>query len=54
MMDLDENEKLIALHLVGSLDDDGYLRQESSNAIVDDLAFRQNIITTENNLKKEF
>jgi RNA polymerase sigma-54 factor len=51
MMDLDENEKLIALHLVGSLDDDGYLRREL-DAIVDDLAFRQNIITTENDLKR--
>jgi RNA polymerase sigma-54 factor len=31
---------------VGSIDEDGYLRRETS-AIVDDLAFRQNIATTE-------
>jgi RNA polymerase sigma-54 factor len=33
------------LHIIGSLDDDGYLRREVNN-ITDDLAFSQNIITT--------
>ena len=32
--------------MVGSIDEDGYLRRETS-AIVDDLAFRQNIMATE-------
>jgi len=51
MMDLNEHEKQIALHLVGSLDDDGYLRRKL-DAMVDDLAFRQNIDTSENELKR--
>jgi len=44
MMDLDERQQQIALHLIGSLDDDGYLRRDM-DAIVDDLIFRQNIST---------
>ena len=46
MMDLDERQQQVALHLIGSLDDDGYLRRELS-ALVDDLAFRQNVNTDE-------
>lgn len=46
MMDLDERQQQIALHLIGSLDDDGYLRREL-DALVDDLAFRQNVATNE-------
>lgn len=46
MQDLDEQEYLIADHLIGSLDDSGYLRREV-HAIVDDLAFSQNIMTDE-------
>ena len=49
MMDLDERQQQIALHLIGSLDDDGYLRREL-DAIVDDLVFRQNISTNEKEL----
>ncbi len=49
MMDLDERQQQIALHLIGSLDDDGYLRREL-DAIVDDLVFRQNISTNEQEL----
>lgn len=45
-LNLDENNYKIAEQIVGSLDDDGYLRRETSS-IVDDLAFRQNIITTD-------
>lgn len=48
-MDLDERKEQIALHLIGSLDDDGYLRREL-DAIVDDLVFRQNISTSEKEL----
>jgi RNA polymerase sigma-54 factor len=44
-LNLDAHLQPIAEQVVGSLDDDGYLRREISS-IVDDLAFRQNIITT--------
>src|SRR5215510_13477254 len=46
LLKLDEKENRIAEQIVGSIDEDGYLRRETS-AIVDDLAFRQNIIATE-------
>lgn len=51
MLDLDEQSYIIAEHLVGSLDDDGYLRREL-DAIVDDLSFGQNIQTDEKELEK--
>jgi RNA polymerase sigma-54 factor len=46
LLKLDEKEQKIAEHLVGSIDEDGYLRRDTT-AIVDDLAFRQNIHATE-------
>jgi len=46
MCDFDDKQYLIATHLIGSLDDDGYLRR-NVKALVDDLAFSQNIDTTE-------
>lgn len=46
MLSLDERRFKIAEQIVGSIDDDGYLRRELSS-IVDDLAFRQNIDATE-------
>ncbi|MEO5562706.1 MAG: RNA polymerase factor sigma-54 [Chitinophagaceae bacterium] len=46
LLKLDEKERKIAEHIVGSIDEDGYLRRETSN-IVDDLAFRQNILSTD-------
>lgn len=46
MLKLDEKEQKIAEQVVGSIDEDGYLRRETA-AIVDDLAFRQNVLTTE-------
>ena len=42
LLKLDETDQKIAEQIVGSLDDDGYLRREV-NSIIDDLAFRQNI-----------
>ena len=45
-LNLDEHLQPIAEQIVGSLDDDGYLRRDISS-IVDDLAFRQNIMTTD-------
>ena len=46
LLELDENTQKVAEQIVGSIDDDGYLRREVSS-IVDDLAFRQNVITTD-------
>lgn len=46
LLNLDEAQQTIAEQIVGSIDEDGYLRRDTS-AIVDDLAFRQNIIVTE-------
>lgn len=45
-LNLDEHKQAVAEQIIGNLDDDGYLRREISS-IVDDLAFRQNIITSE-------
>lgn len=44
MLHLTEKQKAIALHIIGSLDDDGYLRRDL-DAVADDLVFRQNIQT---------
>ena len=46
MLKLDEKQSAIAEQIIGSIDEDGYLRRDTS-AIVDDLAFRQNIDTTD-------
>lgn len=51
LLKLDEKEYRIAEQIVGSIDEDGYLRRETS-AIVDDLAFRQNINTTEEEVEE--
>ena len=50
LLNLDEREQRIAEQIVGSIDEDGYLRRESV-AIVDDLAFRQNISATEEEIE---
>jgi len=46
-----ENEKQLSLgeYIIGNIDEDGYLRREVNN-MVDDLAFLQNITTTEEEL----
>ncbi|MDR2066021.1 MAG: RNA polymerase factor sigma-54 [Prevotellaceae bacterium] len=41
---LSEHQRNIAIFLIGSIDDDGYLRRDL-NFICDDIAFKQNIIT---------
>lgn len=51
MLKLADQERKIAEQIVGSIDDDGYLRRDTT-AIVDDLAFRQNIETTETEVEK--
>lgn len=48
---LDDHHYQVGVYLIGSIDDDGYLRREIE-AIVDDLAFAQNITTTEEELKE--
>ena len=48
---ISEEERLISEFLVGSIDDSGYLRREIID-LVDDLAFTQNIYTTEEQVKK--
>jgi RNA polymerase sigma-54 factor len=49
--DLDDRQYHIAEQLIGSIDDDGYLRRDLG-AVVDDLLFSQNISTTVEELEK--
>jgi len=51
LLKLEEKQQKIAEQIVGSIDEDGYLRRETS-AIVDDLAFRQNILASEEEVEK--
>jgi len=51
MLNLSDQQRRIAEQIIGSIDDDGYLRREVTS-ICDDLAFRQNIITTEPEIEK--
>ncbi len=44
MLELDDHKQRVAQQIIGSIDDDGYLRREPT-ALVDDLAFGQNIST---------
>lgn len=46
LRNVSEEEFPIAEYLIGNIDEDGYLRRDIS-AIVDDLAFSQNILTSE-------
>lgn len=50
LLKLNEKERKISEQIIGSIDEDGYLRRETS-AIVDDLAFRQNISATEEEIE---
>lgn len=50
MLELDDREQKVAEQIVGSIDDDGYLRR-AVNSIADDLAFRQNVISNEEEIK---
>lgn len=45
LLALTDQQRKIAEHIIGSIDEDGYLRRDTP-ALVDDLAFRQNIETT--------
>lgn len=48
---LSEEEKLIASYIIGNIDDSGYLRRKVE-AIVDDLAFLQNVNTADAEVKR--
>ncbi len=51
LRDLTEKQKVLGEYILGNIDEDGYLRRELIN-IVDDLAFLQNIETTEEELEE--
>ncbi len=44
--DLDDEERRVAKYIIYSLDDDGYLRRDTES-LVDDLAFRESIVTSD-------
>lgn len=50
LKELTDREKLLAVYLIGNIDDDGYLRREL-DAIVDDIAFSQNLTTSVDELQ---
>lgn len=51
LRDLTEKQKVLGEYILGNIDEDGYLRRELIN-IVDDLAFLQNVVTTEPELEE--
>jgi RNA polymerase sigma-54 factor len=51
LRNLDEKKYNIGLYIIGNIDDSGYL-QRSTDAIVDDLAFTQNIETTKEEVEE--
>jgi len=51
LRNLEEKQNVIALIIIGNLDDSGYLQREP-NAMVDDLAFTQNLTTTPDEILK--
>jgi len=51
LRDLTDDQKILGEYILGNIDEDGYLRRELAS-IVDDLAFHQNISTTEKELEE--
>jgi RNA polymerase sigma-54 factor len=51
LTDLDDRQRVIARQLIGSIGDDGYLRRELA-AVIDDLAFSNNVMTTTEELEQ--
>jgi len=51
LRELTEKQKILGEYILGNIDEDGYLRRELAN-IVDDLAFLQNVETTESDLEE--
>ena len=52
-LQLNENEKIIANQIIGTLDNDGYLRR-GIDSIIDDIAFSENIEFNTRNIKNVF
>ncbi len=50
-LDLDETEQLIAEQIIGSIDEDGYLRRPLES-IVDDIAFNHGILLNEDDVER--
>ncbi len=50
LLKLTEHQKTIAEQIIGSIDDDGYLRRDPIS-ITDDLAFKHNFFTTDDEVK---
>lgn len=50
-IELTDKQQLIAAYIIGSLDDDGYLRR-STEAITDDLAFSQSLEVSDNEVEQ--
>jgi RNA polymerase sigma-54 factor len=46
LLDLNDEQKLIATQVLGSLDEDGYFRRETE-AVVDNIAFNEGVLTSE-------
>jgi len=51
LRELTEKQKVLGEYIIGNIDEDGYLRRALSS-IVDDMAFLQNITTTEKELEE--
>lgn len=51
LRDLTDKQKILGEYIIGNIDEDGYLRRELVN-IVDDLAFLQNVETSEEELEE--
>jgi len=51
LRNLDEKKYNIGIYIIGNIDDSGYL-QRSTDAIVDDLAFTQNVMTTKEEVEE--
>jgi RNA polymerase sigma-54 factor len=51
MRHLDEQKYQVGLYIIGNIDDSGYL-ERSTDSIVDDLAFTQNVMTTKSEVEE--
>jgi RNA polymerase sigma-54 factor len=51
LRELTDKQKILSEYIIGNIDEDGYLRRELVN-IVDDMAFLQNVQTTEQELEE--
>lgn len=49
--EMDEHSRAVARYLIGSLDDDGYLRRDT-DSLVDDIAFRQGLVTDKGEVER--